>query len=191
MVIRWFDHARDVATAATLPDGPFRGVPFLLKDLSAHYAGQPLTNGNARCAGAADLAADTTLVSTLPSCRARHARPYEQPRAGERARDRAGRLRPDAQPVEHRARPGRIEWRSGGRRRVRDGADRPRLRRRRFDPHPGVVLRAGGLKPSQGRITLGPFRTESGLSVELCVSRTVRDTARLLDAVQVPASATP
>ena len=29
-----------------LPDGPFRGVPFLLKDLSAHYAGQALTNGN-------------------------------------------------------------------------------------------------------------------------------------------------
>ena len=43
-----------------------------------------------------------------------------------------------------------------------------------------------GLKPSQGRITLGPQRTESGLSVELCVSRSVRDTARLLDAVNGP-----
>ncbi|MGA8250804.1 MAG: amidase, partial [Mycobacterium sp.] len=43
-----------------------------------------------------------------------------------------------------------------------------------------------GLKPSQGRITVGPARAESGLGVELCVSRTVRDTAGLLDAVQGP-----
>jgi amidase len=39
-----------------------------------------------------------------------------------------------------------------------------------------------GLKPSQGRITAGPARDESGLSVQHCVSRTVRDTAALLDA---------
>ena len=43
-----------------------------------------------------------------------------------------------------------------------------------------------GLKPSQGRITLGPFRDESNLGVELCVSRTVRDTAALLDALHGP-----
>ncbi|HSS24582.1 MAG TPA: amidase family protein, partial [Mycobacterium sp.] len=43
-----------------------------------------------------------------------------------------------------------------------------------------------GLKPSQGRITVGPARAEVGLGVELCVSRTVRDTARLLDAVRGP-----
>jgi amidase len=43
-----------------------------------------------------------------------------------------------------------------------------------------------GLKPSQGRITLGPFRDESNLGVELCVSRTVGDTAALLDAVRGP-----
>ena len=43
-----------------------------------------------------------------------------------------------------------------------------------------------GLKPSQGRITLGPVRDESGLGVEHCVSRTVRDTAALLDATRGP-----
>ncbi len=41
-----------------------------------------------------------------------------------------------------------------------------------------------GLKTSQGRITMGPVRAESGLGVEHCVSRTVRDTAVLLDAVR-------
>jgi amidase len=43
-----------------------------------------------------------------------------------------------------------------------------------------------GLKPSQGRITLGPFRDETGLAVEHCVSRTVRDSATLLDATRGP-----
>jgi amidase len=43
-----------------------------------------------------------------------------------------------------------------------------------------------GLKPTQGRISMGPDRDESGLSTQLCVSRTVRDTARLLDAVHGP-----
>jgi Asp-tRNA(Asn)/Glu-tRNA(Gln) amidotransferase A subunit family amidase len=43
-----------------------------------------------------------------------------------------------------------------------------------------------GLKPTQGRITLGPYRDESNLGVELCVSRSLRDTAALLDAVHGP-----
>src|SRR5438132_11742444 len=38
------DEAR-ATVAAGLPDGPLAGVPFLLKDLHACYAGVPLTNG--------------------------------------------------------------------------------------------------------------------------------------------------
>ena len=37
--------ARD-AIAAGLPDGPFRGVPFLLKDLMTAYAGEPMRFGS-------------------------------------------------------------------------------------------------------------------------------------------------
>jgi amidase len=47
VVMRWFDHARRTAAGA-LPDGVFRGVPFLLKDWTAAYAGQPLASGNRR-----------------------------------------------------------------------------------------------------------------------------------------------
>jgi amidase len=40
-----FDQARRRAQGA-LPDGPFRGVPFLLKDLLCGYAGEPMRNGS-------------------------------------------------------------------------------------------------------------------------------------------------
>ena len=39
-----FDRAGDEA-AAELPDGPFRGVPFALKDLSCTLAGEPAYDG--------------------------------------------------------------------------------------------------------------------------------------------------
>ena len=45
IVIRMFDEARK-AVAAGIPDGPFEGVPFLLKDLHLAWPGVALTNGS-------------------------------------------------------------------------------------------------------------------------------------------------
>src|SRR5207244_3694457 len=45
VVLRLYDHAR-TAIADGLPDGPFRGVPYLLKDLTATLAGVPTTRGS-------------------------------------------------------------------------------------------------------------------------------------------------
>ena len=45
VVYPYYDEARERAYAG-LPDGPFTGVPFLLKDLYLLYAGQPMSNGS-------------------------------------------------------------------------------------------------------------------------------------------------
>src|SRR4051794_25653797 len=64
LTITWFDHAREIAARGGLPDGPFRGVPFLLKDLYTSFAGQTLSNGNIALKEAAVIdTADTTLVA--------------------------------------------------------------------------------------------------------------------------------
>lgn len=60
VVHRAYEDARRAA-AGTLPDGPFRGVPFLLKDLNLDVAGMPRTDG---CVALRDRvpAADAELV---------------------------------------------------------------------------------------------------------------------------------
>src|SRR5262249_29413489 len=45
LVTRLYDDAREAARSP-LPAGPFRGVPFLMKDLGATQAGQPYYSGN-------------------------------------------------------------------------------------------------------------------------------------------------
>jgi amidase len=45
VIHKMYDRARDAASG-DLPDGPFRGVPFLLKDLLAAYAGEPMRSGS-------------------------------------------------------------------------------------------------------------------------------------------------
>src|SRR5258708_17270401 len=46
IVFKAYDQAR-AAAKSKLPDGPFRGVPFLIKDIGMEVAGWPLTNGGA------------------------------------------------------------------------------------------------------------------------------------------------
>ena len=64
VVLRLYDQARQ-AIAAGLPDGPFRGVPYLLKDLTASLAGVPMTRGSRFFADAPPPAADSEHVRRL------------------------------------------------------------------------------------------------------------------------------
>lgn len=50
IVYKAYDEARGVAKGK-LPDGPFKGVPFLIKDIGMEVAGWPMTNGSALLAG--------------------------------------------------------------------------------------------------------------------------------------------
>jgi amidase len=50
IVYKAYDEARKVAKGK-LPDGPFKGVPFLIKDISMAVANWPMTNGSALLAG--------------------------------------------------------------------------------------------------------------------------------------------
>ena len=45
-VIHLMEARARASIAAGLPDGPFRGVPFLLKDLMTAYAGEPMRSGS-------------------------------------------------------------------------------------------------------------------------------------------------
>jgi amidase len=59
VVHKAYDEAR--AGADALPDGPFRGVPFLVKDLLIAVAGWPRTSGSRYCRGVVD-AEDSGLM---------------------------------------------------------------------------------------------------------------------------------
>lgn len=187
VVIRWFDHAREVAASTDLPNGSFRGVPFLIKDLFANYAGQRISNGNVAMKEAHVIAdADTTLVSRYRAAGLVIAGRTNSPELGSVPVTEPVAWGATRNPWDTTRTPGGS---SGGAAaavasgmvpfaHASDGGGSIRI--------PASCCGLVGLKPSQGRITLGPVRNESGLAVEHCVSRTVRDSAALLDATRGP-----
>lgn len=186
VVMEWYDHARSLV-AHQAAEGPFAGVPFLLKDFMAPYAGQTMSNGNGRLK---DLAVPSTADSTLVS-RFRGTGLITVGRTNTPEFAAMGTTEPRAWG------PTRNPWNpaystggsSGGATaavaagmvpiaHASDGSGSIRI--------PAALSGLVGLKPSRGRITAGPFADEWGPAVSFAVSRTVRDTAALLDAVCGP-----
>ena len=187
LTITWFDHARRLAADPDLPDGPFRGVPFLLKDLYTKFAGQTLSNGNVALRAAAIVdPADTTLVSRYRAAGLVVAGRTNSPEMGSLPTTQPAAWGATHNPWDLDRTPGGS---SGGSAaavaagmvafaNASDGGGSIRI--------PASACGLVGLKPSQGRISVGPARAEVGLGVEHCVSRTVRESAVLLDATRGP-----
>ena len=187
LTYRWFDEARRTATSPDLPDGPFRGVPFLLKDLFAEYAGQPISNGNLALKNAnMNSPTDSTLVARYRKAGLVIAGRTNSPELGSVPTTEPVAWGPTRNPWDVSRTPGGSSGGSGAAvasgmvpfAHASDGGGSIRI--------PASCCGLVGLKPSQGRITMGPQREETGLGVQHCVSRTVRDTAALLDATQGP-----
>ena len=187
VVVSWYDEARHIAADHNLPAGPLRGVPFLLKDLHAEFAGQTMTNGNVALKAAGLISdRDTTIVSRY--------RAAGLVIAGRTNSCEMGSL-PTTEPVANGVtrNPWNLDHIAGGSSggaaaavaagmvpvaHASDGGGSIRI--------PASCCGLVGLKPSQGRSSLGPRRHEGGTAVEHCVSRTVRDTAAFLDAIAGP-----
>jgi len=186
VVTRAFDRARAFA-AQPLPDGPFAGVPFLLKDLGAPWAGVRLTAGSRFFENyVPDL--DATLVQRLRAAGLNFLGRTTAPEFG---------LVPFTEPLIHKPvctpwKAGHIAGGSSGGAAAAvasgvvpmahggDGGGSIRM--------PASCCGLFGLKPSRGRTPIGPFISESwyGFVAEHALTRSVRDSAALLDATLGP-----
>ena len=189
-----FDRAREEAKGA-LPDGPFRGVPFLLKDLGAGNRAGDSIHWGTRFLKAANFRAERSshLVQRFLDAGLVVVGRSNVPELGAWAVTEPEAYGPTRNPwnPEHAA-----GGSSGGAAaataaglvpfaHASDGGGSIR--------NPASQCGLVGLKPTRGRISLGPDVGESwaGMIHEFAVTRSVRDTARLLDCVQGPMTGDP
>jgi Asp-tRNA(Asn)/Glu-tRNA(Gln) amidotransferase A subunit family amidase len=181
------------AIAQGLPDGPFRGVPYLMKDLTSPIAGVKMTRGSTFFADTPPAPADSEHMQRLKraglvvfgrtntpelglslTCEPRLFGPTRNPwdvtrvsggSSGGAAAAVAARMLPMAH--------------------ASDGFGSIRA--------PAACCGVVGLKPTRSRNTFAPFMGEGlgGLSTEHAVTHTVRDSAALLDATCGPGAGDP
>ena len=176
-----YDKARELARSGSLPEGAFHGVPYLIKDL-AELEGEPLTMGSrlfgfgniaefdvgsvmrAKEAGLVILGKTNTpefgLTSTTESVLLGAARNPWNPEyhTGGSSGGAAAAVASGMTPIAHAS----------------DGGGSIRI--------PASICGLVGLKPSRGRLHVAEGEEFLGdIVVRLGVSRSVRDTARLLD----------
>jgi amidase len=184
VIIPLFEQARAQAKSGAIPDGPFRGVPFLMKDLGAAYGGDPLYMGmkllrDARfiaphdsylaakfkaagfvCVGKTNTPELGLITTTEPEAFGPSRNPWDVTRStGGSSGGSAAAVASRMVAVAH----------------ANDGGGSIRI--------PASECGLVGLKPSRGRISLGPDTGDAwhGFVTEHVVTRSVRDTAAVLD----------
>lgn len=191
VVHKAYDEARAVA-AGSLPDGPFRGVPFLIKDLGQQVKGWPRTSGSHFAQVAAD-AADTELVTRYRAAGVVLVGKTNTPEFGIPGVTTSARLGPCGNPWN----PAHISGGSSGGAasataagmvplaHASDGLGSIRI--------PAACCGLVGLKTTRDRNPNGgeDYDRAIGFSVDHVVSRTVRDSAAMLDATGYPEPASP
>lgn len=181
VVINMYDLAR-AAIAAGLPNGPFTGVPFALKDLSVLYAGVPTT------------AASRLLADVVPDHNSAVVERYK--RAGlvilakTKTPEFAVSLTTEPTLYGPTRNPWNLAYSAGGSSGGAAAAVAAGYMPMAHATDGGGSIRAPasfcglfGLKPSRGRISPAPDFGEAlaGMATSHCVSRSVRDSAALLD----------
>jgi amidase len=187
---RYDEEARRRA-AGTLPSGPFTGVPFLIKDLMTAWKGHPLTGGSRLLAGfVPDF--DSEVVRRLEAAGVVLFGMTNVPEFGILAHTESELLGPARNPwnVEHT--PGGSSGGSAAAVAARivpaahgnDGGGSLRI--------PASHCALFGLKPTRGRVSLAPAGDAwLGLASEGVLTRTVRDSAALLDVLAGPVAGDP
>ena len=186
LVYPWYDHAKERIREG-LPDGPFHGVPFLLKDLYQDYEGQKQSNGCRALAGTV-AGQDGEMVSRYKAAGLSI--------FGRTASPEFGLSTTTESALHGRTRnPWNPELTSGGSSggassmvaagvlpmaNASDGGGSIRV--------PASCTGLFGMKPTRGRNPMGPLVGEgwSGLATVHAVSRSVRDSALLLDCTAGP-----
>ncbi len=179
----------DAGRSAAASGGPLAGVPFLTKDLTCTTAGQPYHAGNAALKEAGHVASTTAhlaamfaelglvnfgrtntpefglTITTEPLAYGPTANPWDiDYSAGGSSGGSAAAVAAGIVPIAH----------------ANDGGGSIRI--------PAANCGLFGLKPNRGRVSLGPEGGDgwAGFSVDGVVSRSVRDSARVLDGISRP-----
>ncbi len=192
IVHQQFDQARQTIANGAAPDGPFRNVPYLLKDLGAFDAGQPCSMGSRlwadfvpdhdatyteRCKAAGLVIMGRTNTpemglnaTTEPTLHGATPNPWNADHsAGGSSGGSAAAVIAGILPMAH----------------ATDGGGSIRI--------PAANCGLFGVKPTRGRNPAGPDVGEgwSGMSTGHIVSRSVRDSARMMDCTHGPAPGDP
>lgn len=176
-----------------LPSGPFHGVPFAIKDLWANVAGWTTTNGSRLFASGPPSTGDSEVIRRYRRTGLVLVAKTNTPELG---------LSPSTEPALFGAthNPWDLAMTPGGSSggaaaavaagifamaHASDGGGSIRI--------PASCCGLFGLKPTRGRITVGPERGEgwNGMSTQHVVTRSVRDSAALLDASAGPLAGDP